>query len=162
MNIASIIYQLHRDACDEQRFGLLSRRRTAHCLRALRALATDSTRGYTGAHDLPRQRFVRATDRAPSVATLTLTLVASLTVRSRAPFRYLGLRHGRARMPAPRFVRARPIAASAILPCLGPWQSVPLHARWGLTLRSTGRAGTCLLARERRCGAPVTFNVRRL
>jgi hypothetical protein len=33
---------------------------------------------------------------------------------------------------------------------------------WGLTLRSTGRAGSCLLVREQPGGAPVTFHVSRL
>ena len=65
-------------------FGHLNRRRLAHWLRALRALATASTHGYTGAPDLPRQRFVRAADRAASATTLPSTLVASLTDRRAA------------------------------------------------------------------------------
>jgi len=128
---------------DEQRFGHLSCLRLPNWLRALRAFATASTHGCPGAPDLPRQRFVRTTDRAPSVAPLALARVASLTVGSRAPFSYMNGLCGRARMPAPHFVPARLIAALAIAPCLGHWQSGPSRARWGLTLRSTGRAGTC-------------------
>jgi hypothetical protein len=124
------------------------RHRPAHCLLALRALASDSTLGYTGAPDLPPQRFGRATDRAPSVATLPLTLVASLIIRSRALFSHVGLSYGRARMLPPRFVSARPRAASVIVPYLGRWQSGHSRASRGLTLRSTGRAGTCFHLRS--------------
>jgi len=126
------------------RFGHLIRCRPIHRLRALRALATDSTHSYPGAPDLPQQRFVRATDRAPSVDLLALDLVASLAGRSRAPFSPINCLRGRALRRTPRFVPARPIAALAIVPCRGHRQSSPSRARWGLTQRSTGRAGTCL------------------
>jgi hypothetical protein len=136
-------------------FGHLIRRRPVHRLRALRALTRASTHGCTGAPDLPHQRFVRAADRAASVATPTLDLVASLAARSRAPFSYMNGLCGRARLLTPRFVPSRSIAASAIAPSDCPCPSFPRHARWGLTQRSTGRAGTRLdprRASRRRAG----------
>ena len=137
------------------RFGHLIRSRPIRRLRALPALATNSSHGCPGAPDLPHQRFVRATDRAPSVASLALNLVASLTVRSRARLSYINWLRGRARLRTPRFVPARPIAALAIVRCRGTRQPCSSRARWGLTLRSTGRAGTRLdlrRAARRRAG----------
>jgi hypothetical protein len=64
----------------------LNRRRPSQRLRALRALASASVLGYTGAHDLPHWRFVRAGDRAASATTLPSTLVASPASGSRARF----------------------------------------------------------------------------
>ena len=89
MNSASRAYSSGRRWPTNLRFGHLIRRRPSQRLRALRALVNASTYGCPGAPDLARQRFVRAADRAASVATLTLDLVASLTVRSRAPFSYM-------------------------------------------------------------------------
>jgi len=126
------------------RFGHRIRRPPIRRPRALRALATDSTHGCPGARDLPHLRFVRAADRAPSVTLLAPDLVASLTGRSRAPYSDIDWLCGRARLRTPRFVPARPITALAIVPCRGPRQPGPRRARWGLTQRSTGRAGTRL------------------
>jgi hypothetical protein len=121
----------------------MNRTSVTRFLRALCALALASRFGGNGRAWSPTS-VLRARRRcAPPVTTLTSTLVPSLAVWSRAiQYSHNGC-VGALPTPASRFVPVgqsrHPLSRRGSV--LGPW--VRCRARWGLTLRSTGPAGTC-------------------
>jgi hypothetical protein len=135
MNSASLI----RQASSTPSTNRASR---ARLLRALRAFASTFAFGYTGAPGLPRQRFVRTA----AAFHQRLRSHQPLCLRSRsdrAPVRHCGWLRWRACNPSIALRASRSIVA-----LLSRHASVLAHrargrAHWGLTLRSTGPAGTC-------------------
>ena len=111
-------------------------------LRALRAFASVSTFGYTGAPGLTRRRFVCAgvalRQRLRSHQTLCLRWLSG-----RAPFGGCARLRWRACNSGIALRASRPIAALPSRRTSVLARRARGRACWGLTLRSTGPAGTC-------------------
>jgi hypothetical protein len=135
-------------AFDEQRFAdssgssmpSMNSASVTRLLRALRAFSSASAYGYTGAPALPGQRFVRAADALRQCLRSHHPLCLR-SLSGRAPCNHSAWLRWRASNPGDALRARKPIAASAIVP------RVVVRARgcarWGLTTRSTGPAGTC-------------------